>query len=277
MTLARSLDKIGVDQVSTMSPFDLFKSQLESSVEAKVDAMKRLKVVCLAAGLQQTQSVIIPYVTTNIANKQPPHEDELLLELAVQLKLVVGTSVCSGDEQCLPLLPILERLMTMEETVVRDAAVDCLNTAVLPQFSHTESFQQVLNLTKRLANADWFTSKVSAAGVLPAVLKYSTGKLGDSALVELKFLMRDLCVDDTPMVRRAASKSIGQFLNLLKKQSDVEELLVNMQSLCSDEQDSVRLLAVASLKDFQSYSEQPDWTSQNLLPLLKAGSTDASW
>lgn len=249
-----------------MGPLELFQSQLEhGSTEAKVDAMKRLSVVAYALGAETTQNQLVPYLT-NVALKQPPHEDELLLLLASQIQLLVVPSMLYSNSQTLPLLPILERLCTMEETVVRDEAVKAINHVAQ---TITEDKTQLVSMAKRLVTADWFTAKVSAAGLCPTLYKVTQEE-------ELRFLYRDLCVDDTPMVRRAAAGNLGKFLAELPLDK-IQDLKPVLDQLCKDEQDSVRLLAVACLKDLKETVLPPDWTTQALLPIVKQGSTDLSW
>jgi len=262
LTMVRSLPQ-GVDELSAMGPLELFQSQLEHGLtEAKVDGMKRLSVVAYALGTEATLSSLIPYLT-NVAMKQPPHEDEVLLTLAAQLQLMVP-NLLSSNTQVLPLLPILERLSTMEETVVRDEAVKAVNH-ISP---HIDDFTQLTSMAKRLVAADWFTAKVSAAGMCPTLFKVTQED-------DLRFLYRDLCQDDTPMVRRAAAMHLGEFFSQLSFDK-VQELQPILEHLCGDEQDSVRLLAVASMAQIGP-KFSPDWTTQALLPLVKQGSTDLSW
>uniref|UniRef100_A0A7S1YI02 Uncharacterized protein n=1 Tax=Grammatophora oceanica TaxID=210454 RepID=A0A7S1YI02_9STRA len=271
LVMARAMPQ-NVEELKDMSPLQLFQSQLASHTECKMDAMRRLSVVAYAIGPQETSSHLVPFLQTNVAMKQPPQEDELLLILAQQLQLLVP-SLLKSTEDCLALLPILERLASMEETVVREEAVKAMNHIVpyigtsSKSSSGAAAQAQLVSLAKRLASADWFTSKVSVAGMLPAIYKQTQEE-------DLRFVMRDLCGEEAPMVRRAAAANIGKFLSLLPQEP--QELQPILEHLCRDEQDSVRLLAVASLKDIGN-QWSPSWTVPALLPLVKAGSTDLSW
>ena len=261
LTMARSLPQ-GVDELTQMGPFDLFRSQMEAgSAEAKVDAMKRLSVVACAMGADATLADLVPYLS-NVAMQQPPHEDELLLILSSELKSLVPTLLSNA----LPLLPIFERLAAVEETVVRDEAVKGLNHVM----DYMPETNLMVAMAKRLVGADWFTPKVSAAGVMAKIFEKSKDD-------ELLSLYKELATDDTPMVRRSAAKYLGQFLEQVGYEKGKEFLPV-MQQLCRDEQDSVRLLASAALANIgDSFGKHAEWTAQNYLPILKDGSTDMSW
>lgn len=58
----------------------------------------------------------------------------------------------------------LESLATVEETVVRDKAVESLRT-ISSQHSVSDLETHFVPLIKRLASGDWFTSRTSACGL----------------------------------------------------------------------------------------------------------------
>ncbi|KAL7542254.1 hypothetical protein ACHAXR_011616 [Thalassiosira sp. AJA248-18] len=309
LTLARSLT-CEPDALMTMPPFDLFVAQISSdSTEARVDAMKKLAIVGEAMGTEGTLTKLIPYLTENIANNDKDDDDEILLILAGQLALLVPGLV--PGHAALPLLPILERLCSIEETVVRDKAVETMNKIVpllLPGGNYEDGapFGLLLATSKRLAGADWFTAKVSAAGILPAVYAFwnahaSKGESDTEAKRELRILFKDLSEDDTPMVRRSAAKHLGRFVeavagltdtaqNLVKagkgypaivdenKRLVTYELVPIFQALSSDEQDSVRLLAVSCAGSVGcGLAREPAVTAEVVLPVVRGGCADLSW
>lgn len=276
LTLARSIPH-GVDELSNMGPFELFQAQMETAnAEAKVDSMKRLPVVAYAMGAKSVTSDLLPYLQ-EVALVQPPVDDELLLLMAKQLQTFVPNLLTKTSE-ILELLPIVERLAAVEETVVRDEAVVlmnhlCSNIGKLSTSPPEASVVTALvNMAKRLVGADWFTAKVSAAGILPGL--YTLTKYS-----ELSYLFKELCMDETPMVRRAAAQHLGSFIKTLGGNKDkANDLIPVLQQLCKDDQDSVRMLAVSCMASVgPQYGKSPDWTKEFFLPLLKEGSTDTSW
>ena len=173
------------------------------------------------------------------------------------------------------MLPIIERLAAVEETVVRDQSVVFWNHMCKHMLTATPldpaQVTTLLAMTKRLVGADWFTAKVSAAGMLPALH-------GLTQHSDIPHLYKELCLDETPMVRRAASQHLGHLLASLEAKESSKDLIPVLQQLCKDEQDSVRMLAVASLANVgPSYGTNPEWTKEIFLPLLEEGSTDMSW
>lgn len=64
----------------------------------------------------------------------------------------------------LPAQPPLESLATVEETVVRDKAVESLRK-ISHEHSPVDLEVHFEPLVKRLASGDWFTSRTSACGL----------------------------------------------------------------------------------------------------------------
>ena len=62
------------------------------------------------------------------------------------------------------LLPPLESLATVEETIVRDKAVESLRV-VAGEHNKEDLESHFVPLVKRLAGGDWFTSRTSACGL----------------------------------------------------------------------------------------------------------------
>jgi len=89
-------------------------------------------------------------------------EDEVLLALAEQLGNF--TPLVGGPEFVHCLIPPLENLATVEETVVRDKAVESLRT-IAEKHSTSALEEYFVPMVKRLAAGDWFTSRTSACGL----------------------------------------------------------------------------------------------------------------
>lgn len=308
LTLARSLT-CPPEQLASMPPMDLLISQLScDSSEARVDAMKRLHTVALAIGPESTLNDLLPFLATGVAMEEG-EEDEILLLLAEQLGLMVPDLI--PGNRALPMLPILERLAAVEETVVRDKAVESINK-IVPVLSsgdddHGGAPTLLLAMAKRLAGADWFTAKISAAGVLPAFYSYynrheaSKSTNSDSETRrELRALYKDLSQDDTPMVRRGAARNLGPFVEAVAdlkrtasetlRDSDfdhvtpesrrivTEEMVPMYRALAGDEQDSVRLLASAASGSVGAgLGADPELTAELVLGVVRASCVDLSW
>ena len=130
-------------------------------------------------------------------------DDECLMAVAEHIPSLV-TSV-GGDEFVHALLLPLESLSTVEETVVRQKAVEGL-VKVGERCDRASAMEHFCPLVKRLATGEWFTARVSACGLFACALEKvsSNGNGGEEEkkmIAQLRSLFGQLCDDETPMVR----------------------------------------------------------------------------
>jgi serine/threonine-protein phosphatase 2A regulatory subunit A len=197
-------------------------------------------------------------------------EDEVLLALAEQLGQF--TQLVGGPDYVHCLLKPLESLATVEETVVRDKAVDSLRI-LAPDHSNADLETHFVPMLKRLAQGDWFTSRTSACGLVSVCYQ----RVSNSTKMDLRSLFRNLCSDDTPMVRRAAAAKFGELVKVVEMEHVKSELIPLFGSLAQDEQDSVRLLAVEACVVIAQLFNKHEDIDKFLMPSLKAAIEDKSW
>nr|XP_045609370.1 serine/threonine-protein phosphatase 2A 65 kDa regulatory subunit A alpha isoform-like isoform X1 [Procambarus clarkii] len=240
-------------------------------VQLRLNSIKKLSTIALALGVERTRSELIPFLTDTIYD-----EDEVLLALAEQLGSF--TPLVGGPESVHCLLPPLESLATVEETVVRDKAVDSLRR--ICEEHNTEDLEtHFVPLVKRLAVGDWFTSRTSACGLFSVCYP----RLSVATKAELRSHFRSLCQDDTPMVRRAAAGKLGEFAKVVEVEYLKTDLIPMFVALAQDEQstpqlwqDSVRLLAVEACVSMAGLLQQED-TEMLVMPTLRQAAEDKSW
>ncbi len=189
-----------------------------------MNSIKKLSTIALALGEERTRTELIPFLTETIYD-----EDEVLLALAEQLGNF--TSLVGGPEYAMHLIAPLESLATVEETVVRDKAVESLRI-VAAQHSAHDLEVHVIPTIRRLVTGEWFTSRTSACGLfsvcyprVPAALK-----------AELRTLFRQLCQDETPMVRRSAAGKLGEFAKVVEVEFLKSDLIPMFVQLAQDDQ-----------------------------------------
>lgn len=100
-----------------------------------------------------------------------------------------------GPEYAMYLIPPLESLATVEETVVRDKAVESLRT-VAAQHSSADLEAHVVPTLQTLVSGDWFTSRTSAC----ALFSVCYPRVSQAVKADLRNNFRQLCHDETPMV-----------------------------------------------------------------------------
>ncbi|KAI1291508.1 40S ribosomal protein S3 [Mortierella claussenii] len=233
-------------------------------VSLRLNAIKRLNTIALALGPQRTRDELIPFLDESIDD-----EDEVLLALAGELgdfEEYIG-----GAPFAHILLQPLENLAAVEETMVRDKAVESLNK-ICPVLSQAQLEQYYIPLVKRLTLGDWFTSRTSATGLYAAGYTLATPATQE----DMRKSFGQLCMDDTPMVRRAAATHLGAFAKKVGKEHLISDVIPLFNKLAQDEQDSVRLLTVA---DLASIAEElsTEESKTYFLQVLKAMVADKSW
>ena len=112
----------------------------------RLNSITRLGTIAVALGEDRTRSELVPFL-----NENTDDEDEVLLAEAEQLGNFVPFVGGSNFAHCL--LPLLENLATVEETVVRDKAVEsvCKVGAQLPDSSVCEHLVPMLKVGGSLA------------------------------------------------------------------------------------------------------------------------------
>uniref|UniRef100_M4BZL6 Phosphatase PP2A regulatory subunit A/Splicing factor 3B subunit 1-like HEAT repeat domain-containing protein n=1 Tax=Hyaloperonospora arabidopsidis (strain Emoy2) TaxID=559515 RepID=M4BZL6_HYAAE len=255
--------------------------------------MRRLRTVAQALGPERTRSDLLPflrgkpvcgthhslfftrYSVTNdrkhvglTAAEATEDEDEVVVALAEELGGFVD--LVGGAEHASILVEPLEVLAGVEETVVRDRAVDSLQkvVAVVPNVDDV-----MVPLAKRLAEGDWFTSRVSVCALFASI--YS--KLADAGRKkELRDFYQMMGNDDTPMVRRAAAANIGKFAAAMEKEHIAGIILPPFRALTADDQDSVRLLAIENSTAIAELLSEND-NLMHVLPIVRSSVEDRSW
>mmetsp|Transcript_51669 Transcript_51669/g.124265 ORF Transcript_51669/g.124265 Transcript_51669/m.124265 type:complete len:582 (-) Transcript_51669:224-1969(-) len=237
-------------------------------MKLRLNSIRRLSTIAVALGVERTRNELIPFLNESIDD-----EDEVLIALADELGNFV--EYVGGPPHAATLLQPLELLSTVEETLVRDKAVESLRK-VARQLSREHLLEHVLPLTKRLAQGDWFTSRISACALVAVAYE----ALPDATRAEIRALFAQLCRDDTPMVRRAASANLAKLAAAMfeagEQASLKQDLLPLFSALSTDEQDSVRLMGVENCAAMGKLLSQAD-NRAVLLPVIRAVAQDKSW
>ncbi len=112
----------------------------------RLNSINRLGLIAQALGEERTRTELVPFLAENVDD-----EDEVLLAQAEQLGSFVP--YVGGPQYAHLLLPLLENLSTVEETVVRDKAVDslCKVGSVLAAAAGCEHFVPIVKVGRDAA------------------------------------------------------------------------------------------------------------------------------
>ncbi|KAK4484259.1 hypothetical protein RD792_011485 [Penstemon davidsonii] len=233
-------------------------------IQLRLNSIRRLSTIARALGEERTRKELIPFLAENNDD-----DDEVLLAMAEELGVFIP--YVGGVEHAHVLLPPLETLCTVEETCVRDKAVESL-CRIGSQMKESDLVDWFVPLVKRLAAGEWFTARVSACGLFH--IAYSSAP--DMLKTELRSIYTQLCQDDMPMVRRAAATNLGKFAATVEAAHLKTDIMSMFEDLTQDDQDSVRLLAVEGCAALGKLLEPQDCVA-HILPVIVNFSQDKSW
>ncbi|CAN7079600.1 unnamed protein product [Brassica oleracea var. botrytis] len=234
-------------------------------IQLRLNSIRRLSTIARALGEERTRKELIPFLSENNDD-----DDEVLLAMAEELGVFIP--YVGGVEHAHVLLPPLETLSTVEETCVREKAVESL-CRVGSQMKETDLVEHFIPLVKRLAAGEWFTARVSACGVFH--IAYPSAP--DAVKTELRSIYTQLCQDDMPMVRRAAATNLGKFAATIESAHLKTDVMSMFDDLTQDDQDSVRLLAVEGCAALGKLLEPQDCVAHILPVIVNFSQQDKSW
>jgi serine/threonine-protein phosphatase 2A regulatory subunit A len=196
--------------------------------------------------------------------------DEVNTVVSKSLGQIVGHF---GAHVAASALSILEHLASSEEGLVREAAAEALSIAG-STFSPYELENLFVPIIHRLANAvEFYCSRMTAtrlfAGAYPRLASPTVQK-------DLRLLFAALCLDETPLVRRAAMLNLARLAPSLSSSIVASEVVPFLKSAAQDDIDSMRLLAVEPLSVVGQRLEVDDYKTL-IVPILEALSDDVSW
>lgn len=236
----------------------------------RVVATRNLPMIAEALGPERVRGELIPFV-----NDSTDDEDEVLLSMAEQLGKLTGH--VGGKQYVHELLEPLEQLAAVEESTVREKALESIQ-AVIRWLSREQLTGNLVPLVSRLAHKEWFTARMSACclaaptyGSLPA-----TEGPDSTAKTEVRELFKKLCRDDTPMVRRVAAHSLALLAKEMETEYVLKDILELFTGLAEDDQDSVRLQTVDNCSALARVLT-PEGQTQYILPVVLETAKDQSW
>ena len=127
-------------------------------------------------------------------------DDEVLFAIAEELG-----DVWQLNPDKTGFLNLLETLAKSDETVVREQATKSL-TKICQNLSDEELQNVFCPLVIRLAQAEWFTGRVSACSLF-----YHAYSRSNAQKERLRKKFMELCQEDTPMIRRVCAAKLGEF------------------------------------------------------------------
>ncbi|CEO95883.1 hypothetical protein PBRA_004596 [Plasmodiophora brassicae] len=284
---------------ATMDPLKLLSTDLYSDdIQVVLGSLRRLQTIALVLGPARARTDLLPmlaqYATlrnaediasdnaaaaasgAECAGASPLQEtfdrvvsDEALAVLAEQLG-----ELCSPEIQVPPasVLPMLEALMQADETCIRDSAVRGASR-ITEVLAPAQVAELLIPVCDRLSNAAWFSGRCSSAQLIIPIYKRVVSDQGKSSL---RAIAAKLCIDETPMVRKAAFQALPPLCGLAGATFLRADLIQSLRALCEEDQDSVRQLIVDSALEIANTVDQANNRDLSV-PLVEEAAADSSW
>lgn len=252
-------------------PLALLMDELKhDDVANRVQAMRKVDTIAIALGPSRTVNELLPFLH-DVAQDD---EEEVFAELGTKLGSFVP--LVGGHQHCEPVIQILLILVSMEEPIVRDKAIDSLNS-ISVELTDDEINSIFLPMVLTLSLGNWFLKKVAACGLFKAVIR----RVPQETRHELLQTYLKLLTDDSPMVRRAAASNLPAIIEKLDDAVPADwDIILNMfHHLVLDDQDSVKFLSVDVLVSILTRFRQQGDDSHNsqFLASVLALIGDPSW
>eukprot|EP01129_Flabellula_baltica_P015684 TRINITY_DN8077_c0_g1_i1.p1 TRINITY_DN8077_c0_g1~~TRINITY_DN8077_c0_g1_i1.p1 ORF type:complete len:273 (+),score=55.17 TRINITY_DN8077_c0_g1_i1:33-821(+) len=229
----------------------------------RLNTIDQLDHIAIVLGEERTRLSLIPFITECLDDVEI-----VLVKYAEKLTQLVRLL---GEGYASVMVMPFEVLLQNEASTVRRLSIEGI-CAVDAELSEGEHVELMVPLFQRLALSSWHTSRCSACDILPTVYKRSDGDV--RLFVQDIFL--DLCRDKIPMVRRHALDALKDVVPFSEKEYLLGKLMVVIQELSDDPQDSVRLMTVEGVTALCSKLEQ-DEVDEYISPLISKYANDPSW
>lgn len=237
----------------------LIEQLRHNDLDYRVNATKHLCTISRALGEERTREELIPFIMDSTDD-----EDEVLLAMAEALGDLVDC--LGGPEHVHQLLVPLEALTACEEGVVRERAVESI-LKVGTAMSREAKGDHLLPFLRRLADRDWFTTRMSATALFEHVYRWDRGGEAEERTARVRVLgapARSLHASharppssfsvfhsspSTSFLLQSISRPFSPFPSDLPADTQ-QELIELYERLCKDDTPMVRRVAALHLASF---------------------------
>jgi len=272
-----------------IDPLEVLKDDLkEDNVEVQLDAVKSLDTVALALGVDRTVGELFPTLDkycfpVEIQAARSPEaysntdalaaKEEVLAAIAEQLKPEFVDYVGGSKNSTKTILPLLEKLAMVEETVIRSCAVNSLN-GIVKNLKVEDVRESALPILKNLSDAEWFTPRVSASYLTSTLYSILNNEQDRQKILKMH---ETLCNDDMPMVKNDAYKNLVDLIDAM----DNTNLIASytrplLQQLTNELMENMRQSMVDIVKKIAEKGEE-EKKQDIVTEFVKAAVEDDSW
>merc|ERR1712126_455773 len=205
----------------------LVEDMKNNDINVRIGVMKNLSIIARELGPDKTVYELLPFLIQKVHD-----EDEVFYEMACQISSLLEYI---GDEKnIVHLFPLIELLMSIEESIVRTEAINAFKD-IVTKLSQNVVEDLIFPLYFKQFDTAWFSKKVSACSLLDFIMPLVSN--------ENKLLLLEksitLSSDDMPLVRRANINSIANCLKIIYESNfmldeELEEEYKSFSELITD-------------------------------------------
>lgn len=246
-----------------VNPLQLLMEEFESEESrVRVNAMRRLPIIAAVLGeSSQAKGQLLGFLE-NVLNSE--EEDEVLFGM--------GESLLSLSRYFkLKMIFIIEKLVCVEERVVREKAVECY-ISLVKYLKKSEIREVLIPNVKKLAESSEFTTKMSAIDIMTEI--YPACSEEDKKIIRNK--LNQLFGEESLMVRRVLASKMGTLCNYMSKSTVLSELINSFKTLTNDDSANVRILTISSLVDLAKNLNDEE-NKAYMIPIIINLTSDKSW
>jgi serine/threonine-protein phosphatase 2A regulatory subunit A len=166
---------------------------------------------------------------------------------------------------------ILEKLMAVEEAVVREKVVRAY-VELTKNISKKEAKETLLPNVKKLSESSLLTTKISAIDIMTEI--YPLCGEEEKKIIRSRFNV--LFGEDSLMVKRTLASKLGTLCGFMKKSLVVSELIKSFKMLSNDDSAKVRIITIDSLVHLAECLSE-DENKSHMIPIIINLTSDKSW
>lgn len=242
----------------------MFREELASEeIGVRVNTIRRLSLVvhlCASAGAPREQLLgVLDHLIDS------SDDDEVIFGLAD------GLAVLSNYYPTTKMLPLYEKLLASEETIVRDKTVESF-LKMARRLDRAETGSVLIPFVLKLTSNQSFGTKMSVLSIMTEIFPVLSGDEKKIFLEKLGALF----AEESLILRRNLAGKLGKICHSLPKDVLTGEIFNHFKNLTNDDSDSVRIITIESLIELARVFNDDD-NKNFVIPLIIQMTGDKSW
>lgn len=251
-------------EATAQAAYALFKEELNSEeASVRVNTIRRLPLVVHLVSSSNTQKEALVQFLDQLIDYSD--DDEVIFGLAD------GLITLSSYYPPSRLLPLYEKLLASEETIVRDKTVESF-LKMCRKLDRSETGSTIIPFVLKLTSNQSFGTKMSVLSIMTEIFPVLAPEEKKVFLEKLGALF----AEESLILRRNLAGKLGKICQYLPKEILTGEIFNHFKNLTNDDSDSVRIITIESLIELARVFNDDD-NKTFVIPLIIQMTGDKSW